>query len=50
MVDSVARSAVTPSMMTSGSLPPVNDVVPLTRTALTIASWLPPVATVTPAA
>ena len=44
----VERSLITPSMMTSGSLPPVREVVPLTRTALSIAAWLAP-ETVTPA-
>ena len=38
MVERMARSAVTPSMMTSGSLPPFSEVVPLTRTAEIIAS------------
>ena len=45
---SVERSLITPSMMTSGSLPPVREVVPRTRTALSIADWLAP-DTVTPA-
>ena len=50
MVDNVAKSAVTPSIITSGSLAPVSDVVPRTRTADTIASWLPLFVTCTPAA
>ena len=49
MVDNATRSAVTPSMMTKGSLLPVSDVVPRTRTAETMASWLPPFVTCTPA-
>ena len=40
MVDNVARSLATPSMMTNGSLPPVSEVVPRTRTADTIAEKL----------
>ena len=49
--ESVARSLDTPSMMTSGSLPPVSDVVPRTRTLDSMAMRsAPPVPTCTPAA
>ena len=38
--DRVGRSPITPSMMISGSLPPVSDVVPRTRTAFIAATPL----------
>ncbi len=37
MVESVVMSDATPSMMTRGSLPPMMDVVPRTRTLLSMA-------------
>ena len=50
MVESVARSLETPSMTTSGSFPPVSEVVPRTRTLVRLACrWSPPRDTFTPA-
>jgi hypothetical protein len=50
MVDSVAMSDVTPSIITNGSLPPIMDVVPRTRILFSIASLsVPLVVTFTPA-
>ena len=50
IVESVDRSEEIPSMMTSGSLPPVMDVVPRTRTLLSMAMRSEPsVDTLTPA-
>ena len=50
MVDSVAMSDVTPSIITNGSLPPIMDVVPRTRILFSIASLSAPlVVTFTPA-
>ena len=48
--ESTDRSADTPSMMTRGSLPPVSEVVPRTRTLLSMAMRLEPFDTCTPAA
>ena len=50
MVASVAKSLYMPSMMTSGLLPPVSEVVPRTRTLLSCAMRSSPVAMFTPAA
>ena len=50
MVASVAKSLYMPSMMTSGLLPPVSEVVPRTRTLLSCAMRFSPVAMFTPAA
>ena len=48
-VESVARSLETPSITTSGSLPPVSEVVPRTRTLVSMACrWSPPRDTFTP--
>ena len=50
MVESVARSLETPSITTSGSFPPVSEVVPRTRTLVRLACrWSPPRDTFTPA-
>jgi hypothetical protein len=40
MLDRVDRLPSTPSMITSGSLPPVSEVVPRRRTALMAATPL----------
>ena len=51
MVDRVAKSDETPSIRTRGSLPPVSDVVPRTRTLVSIAiRSCPFVTTFTPTA
>ena len=50
-MERVAKSDEMPSIITNGSLPPVSEVVPRTRTALSIAILSDPLDdTLTPAA